>query len=137
MEINGIAHTFITVGDFPAARDFYRQLLPKLGMTPVMDEPTVLYCVGGRTAFGVQASERQAPDNRFDQQHSGLHHICFRMREREHIDELYAFLQDIGAHIVHPPQEDGWAPGYYSVLFEDPEGIRLEANFVPGKGLLK
>lgn len=137
MEINGIAHTFITSGNFPAAQAFYRQLLPKLGMTPVMDEPTVLYCVGGRTAFGVQASERQEAANRFDQQHSGLHHICFRMREREDIDELHGFLVEIGAHIVHGPQEDGWAPGYYSVLFEDPDGIRLEANHVPGKGLLQ
>ena len=32
--------------------------------------------------------------------------------------------------------EGPFAPGYYSVLFEDPDGIRLEANFVPGKGLL-
>ena len=28
------------------------------------------------------------------------------------------------------------APGYYSVLFEDPDGIRLEVCFVPGAGLL-
>jgi len=36
---------------------------------------------------------------------------------------------------VHPP-EDGseFAPGYYSVLFEDPDGIRVEVNYVPGKG---
>ncbi len=34
-------------------------------------------------------------------------------------------------------QADGsWAPGYYSVLFEDPDGIRLEVNFVPGEGVL-
>ena len=40
------------------------------------------------------------------------------------------FLVGIDAHIVHGPQEDGWAPGYYSVLFEDPDGIRLEiTNF--------
>ncbi len=26
--------------------------------------------------------------------------------------------------------------GYYYVLFEDPDGIRLEVNFVPGAGLL-
>ena len=42
----------------------------------------------------------------------------------------------MGAIIVHGPQEGVWAPGYYSVLFEDPDGIRLEVNFVPGKGLL-
>jgi hypothetical protein len=52
------------------------------------------------------------------------------------VDELYALLKELRAHIVHPPREDAFAPGYYSVLFEDPDGIRLEMNFVPGKGLL-
>ena len=52
------------------------------------------------------------------------------------VDEAYDFLVKIGAHIVHAPREDSFAPGYYSVLFEDPDGIRLEVNFVPGAGLL-
>jgi len=38
---------------------------------------------------------------------------------------------------VHKPEEAQFAPCYYSVLFEDPDGIRLEANFVPGRGLLE
>jgi len=29
-----------------------------------------------------------------------------------------------------------WAPGYYYVLFEDPDGIRVEINHVPGAGVL-
>ena len=136
MEINGIAHTFLTAGNFPVARAFYSQLLPFLGLTPVLDSEGIYYCVGARTAVGIRASEQQDSANRFDQSRSGLHHLCFRVRERGDVDELHRFLQGIGAHIVHPPQEDGWAPGYYSVLFEDPEGIRLEANHVPGKGLL-
>lgn len=137
MEINGIAHTFLTSGDFPAARRFYGQLLPYLGLTPVLDTEDTYYCVGGRTALGIRASERQASDNRFDQSRSGLHHLCFRLRNREDVDELHGFLVSIDARIVHGPREDGWAPGYYSVLFEDPDGVRLEANFVPGRGLLK
>src|SRR5215472_17551784 len=38
----------------------------------------------------------------------------------------------------HHAWSDGgpWALGYYYVLFEDPDGIRLEVNFVPGAGLL-
>ena len=136
MEINGIAHTFLTSGNFPAARAFYSQLLPFMGMKPVLDADGYYYCVGGRTALGIRASDPQDPDNRFDQSHSGLHHLCFRLRERGDVDELHRFLVEIEALIVHPPQEDGWAPGYYSVLFEDPDGIRLEGNFVPGKGLL-
>jgi hypothetical protein len=42
----------------------------------------------------------------------------------------------MGATIVRAPAEGTWAPGYYSVLFEDPDGIRLEVNFVPGAGVL-
>jgi hypothetical protein len=30
---------------------------------------------------------------------------------------------------VRGPEEGTWAPGYYSVLFEDPDGIRLEMCF--------
>src|SRR2546430_13874687 len=48
--------------------------------------------------------------------------ICFRARERADVDEAYDFLVKIGAHIVHAPREDNFAPGYYSVLFEDPDG---------------
>jgi len=92
--------------------------------------------VGGKTAVGIRASDNPEATPRFNQSHSGLHHLCFRARQREDVDEVHGFLKELGARIVHPPQEDGWAPGYYSVLFEDPEGIRLEVNFVPGKGLL-
>ena len=42
----------------------------------------------------------------------------------------------MGAHIVHAPEPGPWAEGYYSLLFEDPDGIRLEINYVPGKGNL-
>ena len=136
MEINGIAHTMLTSGNFAVAKNFYGELLPFLGLTPVVDTTDTYYCVGGRTALGIRASDDDTGGRRFDQSATGLHHLCFRMRCREDVDELYRFLQELGAHIVHAPQEDGWAPGYYSVLFEDPDGIRLEANFVPGKGLL-
>ena len=70
----------------------------------------------------------------FEQKRVGLHHLCFRARERADIDELHAFLCTLGANIIRAPREDQWAPGYYSLLFEDPDGIRLELNHVPGKG---
>jgi catechol 2,3-dioxygenase-like lactoylglutathione lyase family enzyme len=136
MEINGIAHTFITASDFPRSREFYAKLLPFLGMTPVLDIDGMYYCVGGRTAFGVQACDPAHAGERFVQSRVGLHHICFRARERDDIDALHDFLTGIGANVVHPPEDGPWAPGYYSVLFEDPDGIRLEMNHVPGKGLL-
>ncbi|MCB1694474.1 MAG: hypothetical protein KDI19_17000, partial [Pseudomonadales bacterium] len=35
-----------------------------------------------------------------------------------------------------PEAGDRFAPGYYSILFEDPDGIRVEFNYVPGRGHL-
>jgi catechol 2,3-dioxygenase-like lactoylglutathione lyase family enzyme len=137
MEINGIAHIFITAGDFARSRAFYAQLLPFLGLTPVSDTPAIYYCVGGRTGFGIEAPSASERGKRFVQGTVGLHHICFRARDRAGVEEAYAFLQKIGAHIVHGPQEDAYAPGYYSILFEDPDGVRLEINHVPGRGLLE
>jgi catechol 2,3-dioxygenase-like lactoylglutathione lyase family enzyme len=135
MEINGVAHTFITAGDFAAARAFYAQLLPFLGLKVVADTANTFYCVGGRTGFGIHAPAAEFAGQRFRQGSVGLHHHCFRARERADVDEAYDFLKTIGAHIVRAPRQDSYAPGYYSVLFEDPDGTRLEINHVPGKGL--
>ena len=46
-------------------------------------------------------------------------------------------MSKINAKVVRGPEERDWAPGYYYVLFEDPDGIRIEVNFIPGAGLLK
>ena len=135
--INGIAHVFFTCSRFAECRAFYRELLTFMGMVPVIDVEQMLYCVGGRTAVGIEPTGEGYAEDRFMQQRVGLHHLCFRARVREDVDELHAKLVSMGATIVHPPEDGPWAPGYYSVLFEDPDGIRLEMNFVPGKGLLE
>jgi catechol 2,3-dioxygenase-like lactoylglutathione lyase family enzyme len=137
VEINGIAHCNLTVSNMERSRPFYRQLLTFLGMTPVIDGEAMLYCVGGRTAMGIQPADDAYKNDRFVQRRVGLHHVCFRAREREDVDKFHDFLVGLGATVVHAPKEGAWAPGYYSVLFEDPDGIRLEMNHVPGRGLLE
>ena len=82
------------------------------------------------------AADAVHSSERFVQSRVGLHHVCFRARRREDVDEFHELLLELQAEIVHPPREDEWAPGYYSVLCEDPDGIRIEMNFVPGKGHL-
>jgi catechol 2,3-dioxygenase-like lactoylglutathione lyase family enzyme len=135
--INGMAHVILTVSRFAAARAFYGRLLPALGMTPVCDTDKLFYCVGARTAIGIQPADPAHSSDRFEQSRVGLHHLCLRARSREDVDRLHDLLRQIGAVIIHGPQEGAWIPGYYSVLFEDPDGIRLEANFVPGAGVLQ
>jgi catechol 2,3-dioxygenase-like lactoylglutathione lyase family enzyme len=137
IEINGMAHVILTVSRFEVARAFYRELLPQFGMKPVFDGDKFFYCVGGRTAIGIEPCEPAHGSERFVQQRIGLHHLCLRARAREDVDRCASVLRAMNATIIRGPEEGSWAPGYYSVLFEDPDGIRLELCFVPGAGLLE
>jgi catechol 2,3-dioxygenase-like lactoylglutathione lyase family enzyme len=137
IEINGMAHVILTVSRFEVARAFYRELLPRFGMKPVFDGDHLFYCVGGRTAIGIQPCDPALGGEHFVQQRVGLHHLCLRARSRKDVDRCASMLREMNATIVRGPEDGSWAPGYYSVLFEDPDGIRLEVCFVPGAGLLE
>ena len=137
IDINGMAHIILTVRQFEKARDFYCALLPNFGMTLVFDGPDFCYHVGGRTAIGIRRCDPEYQDAPFEQYRAGLHHLCLRARTRGDVDKTAALLSQLDAKIVRGPEAGGWAPGYYYMLFEDPDGIRIEINHVPGKGLLK
>lgn len=137
IEPNGIAHIQLTVRDVAASRPFYYRLLHEaFGMRVQYDHPEVFYCIGGRTGVLIRAALPEHRDTPFDQWRIGLHHFCFRLRSREDVDALHASMLEFGAKIVRAPEEGAWAPGYYSTLFEDPDGIRIEALFIPGSGNL-
>src|SRR6266478_10090840 len=116
IEINGMAHVILTVSRFDVARDFYRKLLPQFGMKPVFDGDKFFYCVGGRTAIGIEPCDPALASERFKQQRVGLHHLCLRARSREDVDRCANALEEMAA--------------------TRPARIRLEVCFVPGAGLL-
>lgn len=137
VELNGIAHIQLTVRDASTCIPFWERLCHFLEMKTLIKSDGIVYCIGSRTGILVRsASPEDKPDDlAFNQWRAGLHHFCLRARAREDVDAVHEFVSStLGGHIVHPPQEDGFAPGYYSVLFEDPEGIRVEVNHVPGRG---
>jgi catechol 2,3-dioxygenase-like lactoylglutathione lyase family enzyme len=136
MEINGVAHLILRVNRFDECVAFYDQLMPYLGLHAVHHDEHFVYYVGGRTAFGIRRPEPEHADRTHVEAAPGFDHLCFRARSREDIDGLHPFLQSIGATIVRAPEDGPWAPGYYSLSFLDPEGIRLEVNHVPGAGVL-
>ena len=136
IQINGMVQVILTVSQFDAAREFYGKLLPEFGMKVVRDGKKLFYCVGARTAIGIQPCDSALAGERFVQQRVSLHHLCLRARSREDVDRCAVLLKEMRTTIVSGPMEGSLAPGYYYVLFEDPDGIRLEVNFVPGAGLL-
>ncbi len=136
VSLNGIAHIQLTVTDPDRCLPFWEKLCHFLDMQTLIKAEDILYCIGSRTGLLVRGAPPENRAVRFDQDRAGLHHFCLRARGRDDVDAIYRFLVDeLGARIIHPP-EDGsqFAPGYYSVLFEDPDGIRVEVNHVPGKG---
>jgi catechol 2,3-dioxygenase-like lactoylglutathione lyase family enzyme len=137
MQLNGIAHVYLTVSDFERCLPFYEKLLDFFEMKCLVKTDALFYCIGGRTGIGIRKATPEYAGVKFDQGRAGLHHLCFRARSREDVDKVCEFVRQLGARIIHAPeQEDAWAPGYYSALFEDPGGSRLEVNYVPGKGNL-
>jgi catechol 2,3-dioxygenase-like lactoylglutathione lyase family enzyme len=136
IEINGVAHVILRVNDVAGCVAFYDRLMPFLGLRAVLRTEDLVYYVGGRTALGVRRAEAEHAALAHIETAPGIDHLCFRARSREDVDAVYAVLLEIGADMVRAPEDGPWAPGYYSLSFRDPEGIRLEVNHVPGAGLL-
>ena len=135
VELNGIAHIQLTTQFPERALPFWEKLCGFLSMETLIRNDETVYCIGGRTGILVRAAPVAKRGRDFDQWTSGLHHFCLRARSREDVDAVHEYVErELGGKVVHPP-EDGsrFAPGYYSVLFEDPDGIRVEVNFVPGQ----
>ena len=136
--VNGIAHIQLTVRDAASCVPFWERLCNFLEMKTLIRNETTVYCIGSRTGILVRGAPIDKQSHAFDQDVAGLHHFCFRARSREDVDRIFAFVsEELDANIVHGPEDgDHFAPGYYSILFEDPDGIRVEFNYVPGQGHL-
>ena len=136
VNINGLAHVILTVAKYDKSHQFYTKLLPAFGMTLVHDGPDFFYHVGARTALGIKNCDPEIQKEQFQQYRVGPH-LCFSARPREDVDTTAKLLIGFGAKIIRGPKVRECAPRYYYVLFEDPDGIRLEEKFVPGTGLLE
>jgi len=137
ININGIAHVALSVKKISISKIFYKELMPFLGLKLVHEGKESIYHVGSRTGVLIQQIDSSKISSEFNQNNIGLHHFCFRARERNHIDILKNKLIEMKATIIRGPTEGSWAPGYYYILFEDPDGIKLEVNYVPGAGVLE
>jgi catechol 2,3-dioxygenase-like lactoylglutathione lyase family enzyme len=136
MEINGVAHIHFRVSRFEECVAFYDVLMPTMGLEAVHRSDELVCYVGGRTALGLYRPDPALASHAYEECAPGIDHICFRARSREDVDEVYAVVRELDVELVRPPEEGPWASGYYSFSFRDPEGIRLEVNHVPGKGLI-
>jgi catechol 2,3-dioxygenase-like lactoylglutathione lyase family enzyme len=110
MELNGIAHTQLTASDIERSIAFYEPLLHFFEMKTIVKTPEIFYCLGSRTGIAISCAIPQDQNDCFQQRRIGLHHFCFRAKSREDVDEIFKFVEGLGAQVVHGPQEDTFAP---------------------------
>jgi catechol 2,3-dioxygenase-like lactoylglutathione lyase family enzyme len=133
MEFAGFGHITLTVANFDACVAFYDRVMRQVGMRRYISFPP--HAVGWFAGEYMFVIGKAAPDgDRFSQARVGLHHLSFRARSRDEVDAFDAMLREIGAKITSPADSGPFWPGYYSVVCEDPDGTRIEMNYIPPEG---
>jgi glyoxylase I family protein len=133
--MGGVHHVILTVNNLARSRAFYIAMMPRLGYPGVSEEtgyPTVGFYGDGGSFWIKQSDPRHAAD-RFSKDRVGLCELAFRAESRAQVDALAHDVVGWGGTILTPPREyPEYVPGYYSVFFADPDGIKLELVHIPG-----
>jgi predicted lactoylglutathione lyase len=124
-------HLALRVSDRPRSEVFYDWLLTALGYTCVVQ--TNRYTMWWSAQAGAITLSDADPLKTTTDQAPGLHHFALAAESSEQVDRIYQRLQVIGAQILHPPKNvENSNMAYYSLLFTDPDGLRLELVYMPG-----
>ncbi|MEZ5924724.1 MAG: VOC family protein [Hyphomicrobiaceae bacterium] len=125
--VRGIDHLVIRVSDFERSKAFYDHVLGFLDFELAESYPGAAGWANGRTLFWIGEADRVGKRHKHRIGNVGFHHYAFRLGKRRDVDDLYAFLVEIGAEIVDPPADyPAYGDGYYAVFFLDPDGLKLE-----------
>jgi catechol 2,3-dioxygenase-like lactoylglutathione lyase family enzyme len=124
----------LVVSSIERSLPFYRDLLAPLGYHRISEVEgergeTIWYLGGPDVALGLREAQSGGPHDRYA---VGVHHVAFDAWSRGVVDERAAWLAQTGARIESGPEEYAYMPGYYSVFFYDPDGIKLEIVHIPG-----
>jgi catechol 2,3-dioxygenase-like lactoylglutathione lyase family enzyme len=124
-----LGHLGLNVPDLVAAKNYYDDLMPLVGLEPFFDAAdefaykpadnrpgTYLFFYPGNSP------EPYSPDR------TGLQHLAFMVRRRSLVDRVHRHVVGLRGNVIHAPQHFPQYPGhYYATFWSDPFGIKLEA----------
>ena len=90
--VNGIAHIQLTVNTPQLCIPFWEKLCHFLEMETLVKNADTVYCIGSRTGIMVVGVPEGKDKRSFDQYSVGLHHLCFRARSEQDVDDIYQFV---------------------------------------------
>lgn len=131
-----IDHLQITVKDFAEAEAFYDKLMPILGFDlskkgkgrVESHDFDVIEYVHNNVVIGINSPRESLKSEEVHRRRPGsVHHLAFRTRSREELDQVAARIVAIGAEVVDGPRVfPQHGEHYYAFFFKDPGGIKLE-----------
>jgi len=126
-DITGIDHIYLAVREPARSEAFYDRLMPALGFRKnefvLGGERHVQYY---NRHFGLVLRPARNNPPPHDPYAPGLHHLCLRVEHSEDVDAVAARLRALGIETSVPQSYPDYAPDYYALFLEDPDGIRLE-----------
>jgi catechol 2,3-dioxygenase-like lactoylglutathione lyase family enzyme len=132
VEVIGIDHVYLAVRDLARSEAFYDRVMQgvlgyRKAKGPLGGAPHVHYY---NRQFGFSLRPARAGTPEHDPYAPGLHHFCFRVLDEAAVDRAAQELRAAGIGVTDGAYYPEYAPDYYAVSFEDPDGIRLElTNF--------
>jgi catechol 2,3-dioxygenase-like lactoylglutathione lyase family enzyme len=120
----GIDHLVVRVSDYQKSKAFYGRLFKFLGFEVSDEYDDAIGWTNGKTRFWIGPADAKGRKHKHRIGDVGFHHYAFELRNRKDVDELQAFVKELGTTIVDPAAE--YYDDYYAVFFLDPDGLKLE-----------
>ncbi len=129
----GLDHVDVTVNDLARSTIFYEKVLTMLGFRRLIeDNPDVVVWGNAHLSIAIRRAASAERGASFSLYRVGLHHLAFKAKSRDAIDEFHRFLMRENLPILDAPAEyPQYGPNYYAVFFADPDGMKLELVHFP------
>lgn len=134
MTFGAINHVALTVTDLQNAEAVLGPVLKFLGYekSEALEGLSVWVSDTVGTAVNLWQAREDLQTHEHRRYAPGLHHLAFNATSRRQVDDLHELLKALNLKVLDVPAEYDYAPGYYAVFFEGPDGMKFELAHIPG-----
>lgn len=125
MTTGSLHHVEIYVSDLARSVEFWGWLLEELGYSVYQSWDKGRSWILGETYIVLVQTEKRFLDVSYNRCRTGLNHLAFHARSRNHVDESTRKLKEREVEILYLDKHPR-AGGSYGVFFEDPDRIKIE-----------
>jgi catechol 2,3-dioxygenase-like lactoylglutathione lyase family enzyme len=126
LEVIGLDHIYVSVTDLARSESFYDRIMPALGFRKnsfLNDGDQHIQYYNRHFGFVLRPAKRKVAH---DPSAPGLHHFCLRVEDARTVEAIARRFEELGVDCSAPQLYPEYAPDYYAIFFNDPDGIRLE-----------